>query len=114
MALPRMLHCTHWGMVCPAETPEGHAVGIVKNLSLMSYVSVGVSPRPVIEFLDALGMLTLEDVRDVKDQTKIFVNGNWVGMHTHIRQTKISHTQYPTRNTYITHIAFIAHMPQHI
>jgi hypothetical protein len=23
LAKPRMLHCTHWGMVCPAETPEG-------------------------------------------------------------------------------------------
>jgi RNA polymerase Rpb2, domain 3 len=21
LAKPRMLHCTHWGMVCPAETP---------------------------------------------------------------------------------------------
>ena len=38
MAKPRMLHCTHWGMVCPAETPEGHAVGLVKNLSLMSAI----------------------------------------------------------------------------
>lgn len=23
IAKPRMLHNTHWGMVCPAETPEG-------------------------------------------------------------------------------------------
>jgi len=38
MAKPRMLHCTHWGMICPAETPEGHAVGLVKNLALMSYI----------------------------------------------------------------------------
>ena len=22
-AKPRQLHNTHWGMVCPAETPEG-------------------------------------------------------------------------------------------
>jgi DNA-directed RNA polymerase beta subunit len=42
LAKPRMLHCTQWGMVCPAETPEGHAVGLVKNLSLMSHISVGV------------------------------------------------------------------------
>ena len=38
---PRQLHNTHWGMLCPAETPEGQACGLVKNLSLMTYVSVG-------------------------------------------------------------------------
>lgn len=43
-AKPRQLHNTHWGMVCPAETPEGHAIGLVKNLALMAYISVGLSP----------------------------------------------------------------------
>ncbi len=36
------LHNTHWGMVCPAETPEGHACGLVKSLSLMAYITVGM------------------------------------------------------------------------
>ena len=35
------LHNSQWGVVCPAETPEGQACGLVKNLSLMTYVSVG-------------------------------------------------------------------------
>eukprot|EP00116_Pleurobrachia_bachei_P011782 sb/3472044/ len=34
IARPRQLHNTHWGMICPAETPEGAAVGLVKNLAL--------------------------------------------------------------------------------
>jgi len=41
LAAPRQLHNTHWGMVCPAETPEGQACGLVKNLALMAYISVG-------------------------------------------------------------------------
>ena len=41
LARPRQLHNTQWGMICPAETPEGHAVGLVKNLALMCYISVG-------------------------------------------------------------------------
>ena len=32
MAKPRQLHNTLWGMICPAETPEGAAVGLVKIL----------------------------------------------------------------------------------
>ena len=43
-ARPRQLHNTHWGVVCPAETPEGHAIGLVKNLALMAYIAVGTSP----------------------------------------------------------------------
>ena len=43
LATPRQLHNTHWGMICPAETPEGAACGLVKNLALMAFVSVGSS-----------------------------------------------------------------------
>ncbi len=84
LAKPRMLHCTHWGTVCPAETPEGHAVGLVKNLSLMSHISVGSSAAPVISFLDELSTEPLEEVscKDIAKTTKVFVNGNWVGVNS--------------------------------
>lgn len=83
LAPPRALHCTHWGMVCPAETPEGHAVGLVKNLSLMSHVSVGVPVVSILQFLDEWGMDPLEHIscRAIAKTTKVFVNGNWVGVH---------------------------------
>lgn len=32
--------CSLWGMMCPAETPEGQAVGLVKNLAMMTYITV--------------------------------------------------------------------------
>ncbi|KAJ8083671.1 DNA-dependent RNA polymerase II [Marasmius tenuissimus] len=48
IAMPRQLHNTHWGMVCPAETPEGQACGLVKNLALLSCISVGSYSAPVI------------------------------------------------------------------
>jgi hypothetical protein len=34
LAKPRQLHNTLWGMICPAETPEGAAVGKY-NLSVI-------------------------------------------------------------------------------
>ena len=40
LAKPRQLHNSLWGMMCPAETPEGQAVGLVKNLALMAYITV--------------------------------------------------------------------------
>jgi DNA-directed RNA polymerase II subunit RPB2 len=83
LARPRQLHNSHWGMICPAETPEGHAVGLVKNLALMGYISVGSQPSPILEFLEEWGMENLEEIAPsaVANSTKIFVNGCWVGIH---------------------------------
>ncbi len=37
LAKPRQLHNTQWGIICPAETPEGQACGLVRpaRLALM-------------------------------------------------------------------------------
>jgi DNA-directed RNA polymerase II subunit RPB2 len=43
LAKPRQLHNSLWGMMCPAETPEGQAVGLVKNLALMTYITVSLA-----------------------------------------------------------------------
>ena len=106
LAKPRQLHNTLWGMICPAETPEGAAVGLVKNLALMAYVSVGKfdifckkldqnlpifwnlgnTPSPILEFLEEWSMENLEEISlsSIADATKIFVNGCWVGIHRYI------------------------------
>ena len=70
-------------MVCPAETPEGQACGLVKNLALMAYVSVGSAQAPVLEFLNEWTLESLEEISPstIQDSIKIFVNGNWVGIH---------------------------------
>lgn len=81
IAKPRQLHNTHWGMVCPAETPEGQACGLVKNLSLMSCISVGSLSAPIIEFLEEWGLEPLEDRSQSGNATKVFVNGVWMGVH---------------------------------
>lgn len=80
---PRQLHNTHWGMVCPAETPEGQSVGLVKNLTLMSYVSVGSSSKTVEECLEELGLENLSELKseEIIGQAKVFVNGSWIGIH---------------------------------
>ena len=81
---PRQLHNSHWGMVCPAETPEGSACGLVKNLTLMALVSVGSDSNDVIHKLQDWGVkefeqLTTDDMNNPK-MTKVFVNGNWIGL----------------------------------
>ncbi|KAI5961800.1 RPB2 [Candida margitis] len=83
IAKPRQLHNTHWGLVCPAETPEGQACGLVKNLSLMTCISVGTPSEPILSFLRDWGLEQLEDYvpSNSPDATRVFVNGVWVGVH---------------------------------
>lgn len=88
LAKPRQLHNSHWGLVCPAETPEGQACGLVKNLSLMCYVSVGTESGPITEYMLTRGMDMLEEYDPVQTPTatKVFVNGVWVGVHSNPTQ----------------------------
>ena len=83
IAKPRQLHNTHWGLVCPAETPEGQACGLVKNLALMCFVSVGTPGGPLIDYMRQRGMELLEEYDPVlnPNATKVFINGTWVGVH---------------------------------
>lgn len=35
----RALHCTHWGRLCPIETPEGTSIGLRKNLAILCNIN---------------------------------------------------------------------------
>lgn len=37
----RQLHSSSWRLFCPAETPEGQAVGLVQNLAICATISLG-------------------------------------------------------------------------
>ncbi|KAK7376096.1 hypothetical protein VNO78_34948 [Psophocarpus tetragonolobus] len=83
LAKPRQLHNSQWGMMCPAETPEGQACGLVKNLALMVYITVGSAAYPILEFLEEWGTENFEEISPavIPQATKIFVNGCWMGIH---------------------------------
>jgi DNA-directed RNA polymerase II subunit RPB2 len=79
---PRKLHNTSWGFLCPAETPEGQSVGIVKNLSFMTHITIHSDPLPLYEYiLPFIYKLdeTLIESKKLFNSTKIFINGCWVG-----------------------------------
>jgi DNA-directed RNA polymerase II subunit RPB2 len=78
---PRKLHCTQWGVICPFETPEGHGVGIVKNMALTCQITIPCSEEPIKAFLDEFGVVALEGVRpiEISDSVKVFINGDWYG-----------------------------------
>jgi DNA-directed RNA polymerase II subunit RPB2 len=80
---PRKLHNTQWGYICPNETPEGHSVGVVKNLAstacITQFSNVGVITdfiQKMPEFQPIRGL----PIDDLFKGARIFVNGKWIGM----------------------------------
>nr|MDO8099935.1 DNA-directed RNA polymerase subunit B [Candidatus Njordarchaeota archaeon] len=80
----RDLHPTHWGRVCPSETPEGPNCGLVKNLALMAIISVGVEDGVVEGKLIGLGISPIGQARkgEIKKGAKVFLNGRLIGYHS--------------------------------
>ena len=80
---PRKLHNSQWGFICPAETPEGHSVGVVKNMATTTSVSIASNPFVVKEFIkDTELMMSLYDTSASEKYTgtRIFLNGVWIGV----------------------------------
>lgn len=76
---PRKLHGTSWGFMCPVETPEGHSVGIVKSLSMLTAVTQHIPSITIISFLRELdGILWINSHQPFSD-TGIVVNGVIIG-----------------------------------
>ena len=80
----RDLHGTHWGRICPAETPEGSNCGLVKNLALMAEISYPIKKRSLLEKLYSLGVIPLSEMitRRKHYAAKVFVDGLLIGYHT--------------------------------
>jgi DNA-directed RNA polymerase II subunit RPB2 len=78
---PRKLHNTSWGFLCPAETPEGQSVGIVKNLSYMAHVTIQSHSHSLYEYVEPYidNIETLSPI-DLFDKVKVFINGAWIGV----------------------------------
>jgi DNA-directed RNA polymerase II subunit RPB2 len=91
---PRKLHNTQWGIICCPETPEGGAVGLVKNMAISTFITIFTTIDPIIKILknnsDIFIFENNEELDNdnepdinlyfIKDKTKIFVNGDWVAV----------------------------------
>ena len=79
----RDLHSTHFGRICPSETPEGSNCGLVKNLALSAIISVNVPNEEITEKLFDLGVSDLITTNNLikKDGARIFVDGKLIGFH---------------------------------
>lgn len=81
---PRSLQPSQWGMLCPSDTPEGEACGLVKNLALMTHITTDQEEDPIIRLAFNLGV---EDIQYLSGEELsfpivyiVFLNGNILGV----------------------------------
>ena len=77
----RDLHATHWGRLCPNETPEGSNCGLVKNLALSACISVDINPEKIKQLLFNTGVMPIFEANETLklSGSKVFVDGNIIG-----------------------------------
>lgn len=85
VAGPRALQPSQWGMLCPADTPEGEQCGLVKHLSLLTHVTHGEDAEALRQMCHCLGvedanMLSGEELHHFGNYL-VFLNGGLLGVH---------------------------------
>ena len=99
---PRKLDNTQIGMICPAETPEGASVGLVKNMALSTNISIYMNSTHIRNLLLENGVNVYddsnEDIEYLKnmgscDNVYVQINGDIIGYHTNPVElyTKLKH-----------------------
>jgi DNA-directed RNA polymerase II subunit RPB2 len=80
---PRKLHNTQWGYICPNETPEGHSVGVVKNLASTACITQFSNTGVVLDYIHSMPEFKIIrglPIDEMFTGARIFVNGKWIGM----------------------------------
>jgi len=110
----RDLHSTHFGRLCPSETPEGSNCGLVKNLALSAIISISASSEEVIEKLYEIGTSHFSEVKDSvkKDGTRVFVDGKLIGFHKDGEKLAYSLRELRRSSKLHPHIGISIHQPE--
>ena len=81
---PRALQPSQWGMLCPADTPEGETCGLVKNLALLAHVTTDAEVRKMRRSCFDLGVEQLGHLKGFELNAcafayLVFLNGLVIG-----------------------------------
>ncbi|KAI1622080.1 DNA-directed RNA polymerase III subunit C2 [Exophiala viscosa] len=86
---PRALQPSSFGMLCPADTPEGEACGLVKNLALMTHITTDDEEAPIKRLIFMLGA---EDIVSVGG-AELYALGQYLVL---LNGTPVATTRHPS------------------
>ncbi|CAB4253644.1 similar to Saccharomyces cerevisiae YOR207C RET1 Second-largest subunit of RNA polymerase III [Maudiozyma barnettii] len=79
---PRALQPSQFGMLCTADTPEGEACGLVKNLALMTHITTDYDEEPIKKLCYVIGVedITMIDSSSLHMNYGVYLNGTLIGV----------------------------------
>lgn len=94
---PRKLENTQFGMICPSETPEGAAVGLVKNMALSTHITISMSNAHIREVIDELNVEQYHDEMTTDEAMQfLHMMGSEDAVHIIVNGDILGYTLYPT------------------
>lgn len=80
--MARTLHPTHYGKLCPIETPEGTEIGLRKNLSILCKIST----RIILDEVQFVKNLELDGLNtEGTEGSDVFLDGKFMGTVTNTK-----------------------------
>lgn len=83
---PRRIHCSSWGLVCPTDNPDGHNIGMIKSLTVLSSVSTASPFKTMFDIVSKfehfLPTSTIHPSSWNSVWTRVFINSDLVGVFT--------------------------------
>jgi DNA-directed RNA polymerase beta subunit/intein/homing endonuclease len=66
---------------CPAETPEGQSIGVVKNISYLTHMTIPTNSSSLYEYIKPF-VIYIEKTssKELFGKVKVFINGAWLGV----------------------------------
>ena len=67
---------------CPAETPEGQSIGVVKNISYLGHITIPTNSNSLYEYVKPFitSIDNIESPSLLNRKVKVFINGCWIGI----------------------------------
>ena len=80
---PRRIHASTWGIMCPADNPDGGNIGMIKSMALLCNISTASPSAEVLKLLDRKEFTDITLIHPSKwnpTWTKVFLNSDFVGV----------------------------------
>lgn len=80
---PHLLHSSQWGIIDPVDTPDGGNIGLHKHMAISATITNKFSSFDIIRWIRYnLNLLLITECtpKVLSSYTKVFVNGNWIGV----------------------------------
>jgi len=82
---PRALQGSHWGIICPSDTPDGESCGLQKHLALLTYITTDQDKHKILKIVillgvEDIGLVNGEEIHSGNNYI-VFLNGQIAGLH---------------------------------